>query len=58
MLQNIQNMNDLSAFLSTLSYNDFKTIVDEYSNKNNVSFDTQIEIIITNSLKSKIKNLP
>lgn len=57
MLQNIQNMNDLSAFLSTLSYNDFKTIVDEYSNKNNVSFDTQMEMMVTNSLESKLNDL-
>ena len=53
MLQNIQNMNDLS----TLSYNDFKTIVDEYSNKNNVSFDTQMEMMVTNSLESKLNDL-
>lgn len=39
MLTNIENINDLTNFLNTLSYNDFKAIVNEYSNKNNVSFD-------------------
>lgn len=39
MLQNIQNMSDLSNFLNSLSYTDFKYIVDEYSTKNNVSFN-------------------
>lgn len=45
MLQNIQNMSDLTNFLNTLSYNDFKNIVEQYSNKNNVNFDSQMELI-------------
>ena len=57
MLTNIENMNDLTNFLNTLSYNDFKAIVNEYSNKNNVSFDTQMEIMVTNSLENKLNNL-
>ena len=55
MLQNIQNISDLSNFLNSLSYKDFKHIVDEYSTKNNVSFNTQMELIVTNSLESKLK---
>lgn len=57
MLQNIQTMNDLTNFLNTLSYNDFKHIVNEYSTKNNVSFNTQIELMLTNSLESKLNEL-
>ena len=49
MLQNIQTMNDLTNFLNTLSYNDFKNIVEQYSNKNNVNFDSQMETLVTNS---------
>lgn len=57
MLQNIQNISDLSNFLNSLSYNDFKHIVDEYSTKNNVSFNTQMELMVTNSLESKLNEL-
>ena len=39
MLNNIQNIQELSHHLNTLLYNDFKNIVDSYSNKNNVLFD-------------------
>ena len=57
MLQNMQNMNDLTNFLNTLSYNDFKNIVEEYSNKNNVNFDSQTEVLVTNSLETKLHKL-
>ncbi|WP_064612582.1 IS1/IS1595 family N-terminal zinc-binding domain-containing protein [Streptobacillus moniliformis] len=57
MLQNFQNMEDLTNFLNTLSYNDFKNIVEQYSNKNNVNFDSQMEILVTNSLERKLNNL-
>ena len=33
MLQNIQTMSDLTNFLNTLSYNDFKNIVNIFSVK-------------------------
>ncbi|WP_368853504.1 IS1/IS1595 family N-terminal zinc-binding domain-containing protein, partial [Streptobacillus moniliformis] len=52
-----QNMEDLTNFLNTLSYNDFKNIVEQYSNKNNVNFDSQMEILVTNSLERKLNNL-
>ena len=50
-------MSDLTNFLNTLSYNDFKNIVEQYSNKNNVNFDSQIETLVTNSLETKLHNL-
>ena len=52
MLQNIRN---LSNFLNNLSYTDFKHIIDKYSTKHNVSFNTQMELMVTNSLESKLK---
>ena len=52
MLQNIRN---LSNFLNNLSYTDFKHIIDKYSTKNNVSFNTQMELMVTNSLEYKLK---
>lgn len=57
MLQNIQTMRDLTNFLNTLSYNNFKNIVEQYSNKNNVNFDSQMETLVTNSLESKLNEL-
>ncbi|MDO4640055.1 MAG: DNA-binding protein [Leptotrichia hongkongensis] len=57
MLQNLQTMNDLTNFLNTLSYNDFKNIVEQYSEKNNVNFDSQMETLVTNSLEIKLHNL-
>lgn len=57
MLQNIQTMSDLTNFLNTLSYNDFKNIVEQYSEKNNVNFDSQMETLVTNSLEIKLHNL-
>ena len=57
MLQNLQTMNDLTNFLNTLSYNDFKNIVEQYSEKNNVNFDSQMETLVTNSLETKLHNL-
>ena len=57
MLQNIQTISDLTNFLNTLSYNDFKNIVEQYSNKNNVNFDSQMETLVTNSLESKLNEL-
>lgn len=57
MLQNIQNINEITDFLNSLSYTDFKHIVDEYSTKNNVSFNTQMEFMVTNSLETKLHNL-
>ena len=54
MLQNIRN---LSNFLNNLSYTDFKHIIDKYSTKNNVSFNTQMELMVTNSLELKIVNV-
>lgn len=57
MLQNLQTMNDLTNFLNTLSYNDFKNIVEQYSEKNNVNFDSQMEALVTNSLETKLHNL-
>jgi len=57
MLQNIQTISDLTNFLNTLSYNDFKNIVEQYSNKNNVNFDSQMETLVTNSLETKLHNL-
>ena len=56
-MQNIQTMSDLTNFLNTLSYNDFKNIVEQYSNKNNVNFDSQMETLVTNSLETKLHNL-
>jgi hypothetical protein len=50
-------MSDLTNFLNTLSYNDFKNIVEQYSNKNNVNFDSQIKTLATNSLETKLHNL-
>lgn len=50
-------MSDLTNFLNTLSYNDFKNIVEQYSNKNNVNFDSQMETLVTNSLETKLHNL-
>lgn len=49
MLNNIQNIQELSNYLNTLSYNDFKNIVDNYSNKYNVSFDKQMNTIVINN---------
>lgn len=57
MLQNIQTMSDLTNFLNTLSYNNFKNIVEQYSEKNNVNFDSQMETLVTNSLEIKLHNL-
>ena len=37
-----------------LSFNDFKNIVEQYSNKNNANFDTQMETMVTMSLQSKL----
>ena len=57
MLNNIQNIQELSNYLNTLSYNDFKNIVDNYSNKYNVSFDKQMNTIVINNLESKLNEL-
>ena len=41
----LRNLNNLTNFLNTLSYNDFKNILEQYSNKNNVNFDSQTEVL-------------
>ena len=51
MLLNTQNINEITDFLNALSFNDFKNIVEQYSNKNNVNFDTQMETMVTMSLQ-------
>ncbi len=53
----LRNLNNLTNFLNTLSYNDFKNILEQYSNKNNVNFDSQTEVLVTNSLKTRLHNL-
>lgn len=57
MLLNTQNINEITDFLNTLSFNDFKNIVEQYSNKNNVNFDTQMETMVTMSLQSRLNKL-
>ena len=57
MLLNTQNINEITDFLNTLSFNDFKNIVQQYSNKNNVNFDTQMETMVTMSLQWRLNKL-
>lgn len=57
MLLNTQNINEITDFLNTLSFNDFKNIVEQYSNKNNANFDTQMETMVTMSLQSRLHKL-
>ena len=57
MLLNTQNINEITDFLNTLSFNDFKNIVEQYSNKNNANFDTQMETMVTMSLQSRLNKL-
>mgnify|MGYP000885370884 FL=1 len=57
MLLNTQNINEITDFLNTLSFNNFKNIVEQYSNKNNANFDTQMENMVTMSLQSRLNKL-
>ena len=57
MLLNTHNINEITDFLNTLSFNDFKNIVEQYSNKNNANFDTQMENMVTMSLQSRLNKL-